>query len=116
VARIDPAAVQGTVRVDITLSGALPSGARPDLNVEGTIEIERLANVLYVGRPTFGQPESTVGLFKLEPDGEIANRVSVKLGRSSVKSVEIVAGLNQGDRVILTDMSQWDQVDRVRLK
>jgi HlyD family secretion protein len=116
VARIDPAAVQGTVRVDITLSGPLPDGARPDLNVEGTIEIERLANVLYVGRPTFGQPESTVGLFKIDPESGIATRVSVKLGRSSVKSVEIVAGLNEGDQVILTDMSQWDQVDRVRLK
>lgn len=116
VARIDPAAVQGTVRVDITLTGALPAGARPDLNVEGTIEIERLANVLYVGRPTFGQPESTVGLFKIDPESQIATRVSVKLGRSSVKSVEILAGLNEGDQVILTDMSQWDQVDRVRLK
>jgi HlyD family secretion protein len=116
VARIDPAAVQGTVRVDITLTGPLPDGARPDLNVEGTIEIERLANVLYVGRPTFGQPESTVGLFKIDPESGIATRVSVKLGRSSVKSVEIVAGLNEGDQVILTDMSQWDQVDRVRLK
>ena len=116
VARIDPAAVQGTVRVDVTLEGALPPGARPDLNVEGTIEIERLPSVLYVGRPAFGQPESTVGLFKLESDGSIAERVSVKLGRSSVKSVEILAGLEQGDRVILSDMSQWDQVDRIRLK
>ena len=116
VARIDPAALQGTVRVDITLEGALPDGARPDLNVEGTIEIERLANVLYVGRPAFGQPEGTVGLFKLEPGGGGAVRTTVKLGRSSVKHVEIRAGLQQGDRVILSDMAQWDHVDRIRLQ
>ena len=98
------------------MQGALPDGARPDLNVEGTIEIERLANVLYVARPSFGQPEGTVGLFRLEPDGGEAARTPVQLGRSSVKSVEIRAGLNEGDRVILTDMSQWDHVDRVRLQ
>jgi HlyD family secretion protein len=116
VSRIDPAAQAGTVLVDVTLEGALPEGARPDLNVEGTIEIERLTSVLYVGRPAFGQPEGAVGLFRLDADGTGAERVTVKLGRSSVKSVEIRSGLKEGDRVILSDMSQWDQVDRIRLQ
>ncbi len=116
VVRIDPAAQGGTVLVDVTLDGALPPGARPDLNVEGTIEIERLASVLYVGRPAVGQPGATVGLFKLDPDGSSAARTTVKLGASSVKSVEILGGLKEGDRVILSDMSQWDQVDRIRLQ
>jgi HlyD family secretion protein len=116
VSRIDPAAQAGTVRIDVTLDGPLPEGARPDLNVEGTIEIERLASVLYVGRPAFGQPEATVGLFRLEPDGVHASRTSVMLGRSSVKNVEIRSGLKEGDRVILSDMAQWDQVDRIRLQ
>jgi HlyD family secretion protein len=115
VVRIDPAAQAGTVRVDVTLDGELPAGARPDLNVEGTIEIERLQSVLYVGRPASGQPGTTVGLFKLDADGVGAERTSVKLGRSSVKNIEIIAGLREGDRVILSDMSQWDQVDRIRL-
>jgi HlyD family secretion protein len=116
VSRIDPAALAGTVRVDVTLDGPLPEGARPDLNVEGTIEIERLASVLYVGRPAFGQPEATVGLFRLQPDGSHAERTSVKLGRSSVKNVEIRSGLREGDQVILSDMAQWDHVDRIRLQ
>ncbi len=116
VARIDPAAVAGTVRVDVSLEGALPDGARPDLNVEGTIEIERLASVLFVGRPAFGQPEASVGLFRLEADGRHASRTTVKLGRSSVKNVEIRSGLREGDQVILSDMAQWDHVDRVRLQ
>jgi multidrug resistance efflux pump len=116
VVRIDPAAQAGTVLVDVTLDGKLPAGARPDLNIEGTIEIERLQNVLFVGRPASGQPGSTVGLFKLDSDGSTAERASVMLGRSSVKSVEIVSGLKEGDRVILSDMSQWDQVDRIRLQ
>ena len=115
VVRIDPAAQAGTVRVDVTLDEALPAGARPDLNVEGTIEIERLASVLFVGRPASGQPGSTVGLFKLDADGAGAERTPVKLGRSSVKNIEILDGLREGDRVILSDMSQWDQVDRIRL-
>jgi len=115
VVRIDPAAQSGTVRVDVTLDGELPAGARPDLNVEGTIEIERLPSVLYVGRPASGQPGTTVGLFRLDADGTAAERTPVKLGRSSVKNIEIVAGLHEGDRVILSDMSQWDQVDRIRL-
>jgi RND family efflux transporter MFP subunit len=116
VVRIDPAATAGTVLVDVTLDGPLPAGARPDLNIEGTIEIERLASVLYVGRPAFGQPGATVGIFRLDGDGSHAERASVKLGRSSVKSVEILSGLKEGDKVILSDMSQWDQVDRIRLQ
>lgn len=115
VSRIDPAATQGTVLVDITLEGPLPQGARPDLSVDGTIEVERLTNVLYVGRPVQGQPNSTIGLFKIEPDGVHASRVQVKLGRTSVNSVVILEGLNEGDTVILSDMSQYDNVDRIRL-
>jgi HlyD family secretion protein len=115
VSRIDPAAVQGTVLVDVTLEGPLPQGARPDLSVDGTIELERLADVVYVGRPVQGQPNSTVGLFKLEADGVHAARVQVKLGRSSVNTIEIVEGLQVGDQVVLSDMSQVDNVDRIRL-
>jgi len=115
VSRIDPAVQQGTVTVDVRLEGELPPGARPDLSVDGTIEIETLVNVLYVGRPTFGQPNSTVGLFRLEPDGKHASRVQVKLGRSSVNNVEILDGLRLGDQVILSDMSAWDAYDRIRL-
>jgi HlyD family secretion protein len=114
VIRIDPAAVNGTVKVDVQLDGEYPKGARPDLSVDGTIDIERLANVLYVGRPAYGQAESTVGIFKLMPNGE-ANRIQVKLGRSSVNQIEIVEGLREGDQVILSDMSAWDSYDRVRL-
>jgi HlyD family secretion protein len=116
VSRIDPAAQGGTVRVDVALEGPLPAGARPDLNVEGTITLERLTNILYVGRPAFGQPGAPVGLFRLDRDEAGAERVSVKLGRSSVKTVEIQSGLAEGDKVILSDMSQWDQVDRIRLR
>lgn len=115
VSRIDPAATQGTVLVDITLEGALPQGARPDLSVDGTIELERLTDVLYVGRPVQGQPNSTIGLFKMESDGVHASRVQVKLGRTSVNTVEILEGLREGDTVILSDMSQHDNVDRIRL-
>jgi HlyD family secretion protein len=116
VIRIDPAATNGTVTVDIALEGELPRGARPDLSVDGTIEIERLENVLHVGRPAYGQAESTVGLFRLEPGGDHARRVSVQLGRSSVNTIEIRVGLQEGDVVILSDMSAWDAQDRVRLK
>ncbi|HET7585338.1 MAG TPA: HlyD family efflux transporter periplasmic adaptor subunit [Gemmatimonadaceae bacterium] len=116
VSRMDPASVNGTVGIDVSLDGELPKGARPDLSVDGTIEIERLENVLYVGRPAYGQAESTVGLFKLDPDGKTATRVNVKLGRSSVTTIVVEQGLNVGDRVILSDMSQWDDNDRVRLK
>lgn len=116
VSRIDPAVVDGTVTVDVRMTGPLPKGARPDLSVDGTIELERLANVLYVGRPAFGQENSTVGLFKLTDGGEDAERVQVKLGKSSVNTVEILGGLKNGDQVILSDMSAWDAVDRIRLK
>jgi HlyD family secretion protein len=115
VARIDPAAVSGTVKVDITFDGPLPAGARPDLSVEGTVELERLASVLFVGRPAFGQPESTVGLFKIGADDE-AMRTEVKLGKASVRTIEVRGGLAEGDRVILSDMTQWDGAERIRLR
>lgn len=115
VSRIDPSVIEGTVTVDVRLTGTLPSGARPDLSVDGTVELERLDDVIYVGRPAFGQPNSTVGLFKMEADGEHASRTSVKLGRSSVNFIEVVEGLRPGDDVVLSDMSQWDSYDRVRL-
>jgi len=115
VVRMDPQAVNGTVSVDVALDDSLPPGARPDLSVEGTIEIERLANVLHVGRPAYGQANSPVGLFKLVENGHYAERVTVQLGRASVSDIEIVSGLKQGDRVILSDMSRWDNVDRVKL-
>jgi HlyD family secretion protein len=113
--RIDPAVLQGTVTVDVALDGALPQGARPDLSVDGTIELERLADVIYVGRPAFGQTQSTVGLFKLDEGGKSATRVQVKLGRSSVQTVEILEGLQPGDQVILSDTSAWDNYDRILL-
>lgn len=116
VTRIDPAVENGTVTVDIALDGPLPRGARPDLSVDGTIQLERLEDVLYVGRPVQGQADSTVSLFKVMEDGEAALRVPVKLGRASVNSIEVMSGLTAGDRVILSDMSQWDSRDRVRLE
>lgn len=116
VMRIDPAVQNGTVTVDVSLEGALPQGARPDLSVEGTIEIERLTDVLFVGRPVHGETNSTVGLFKLTDGGQEAARVQVTLGRSSVNTVEIRKGLQIGDQVILSDMSAWDNFDRVQLK
>ncbi|MGA7625595.1 MAG: HlyD family efflux transporter periplasmic adaptor subunit [Candidatus Acidiferrales bacterium] len=116
VIRIDPAVVNGTVTVDVGLEGELPPGARPDLSVEGTVEIERLADVLYVERPVHGEANSTVGLFKLVDDGKEATRVQVQLGRTSVNTVEILKGLEIGDKVILSDMSAWDNYDRVQLK
>lgn len=115
VSRIDPAAQQGTVTVDVQLTGELPRGARPDLSVDGTIELERLDNVLYVGRPAFGQEQSTVGLFKLDQTGEAA-RAQVQLGRSSVNTIEVLGGLAEGDQVVLSDMSAWDQFERIRLR
>jgi HlyD family secretion protein len=115
VSRIDPSVRDGTVTVDVRLEGELPQGARPDLSVDGTIELEHLENVVYVGRPATGQPNSTISLFKLEADGKGASRVAVKLGRSSVSSIEILDGLHPGDKVILSDMSQWDAQDRIRL-
>lgn len=116
VTRIDPAVVNGTVTVDCALDGPLPSGARPDLSVEGTVEIERMTDVMYVGRPVHGEPDSTISLFKVSGDGSEANRVQVALGKTSVNTVEIKKGLQVGDQVILSDMSQNDNVDRIQLK
>ena len=116
VARIDPSVQNGTRTVDVTLTGALPKGAVPDLSVDGTIELERLNDVLYMGRPAFGQDQSVVGLFKIGPDGVTAERVQVKLGRSSVNTIEVLSGLKVGDQVILSDMSAYDAYDRIRLK
>ncbi|HYY56335.1 MAG TPA: efflux RND transporter periplasmic adaptor subunit [Pyrinomonadaceae bacterium] len=115
VMRIDPAAVQGTVTVDVALDGELPQGARPALSVDGTIELERLSDVIYVGRPAFGQSQSTVGIFKLEEGGKSAVRVQVRMGRSSVNTVEILEGLQPGDQVILSDTSAWDNYNRILL-
>jgi HlyD family secretion protein len=116
VIRIDPAAQNGTVTVDVALEGELPRGARPDLSVDGTIELERLDNVLFVGRPAFGQEQSTVGLFKLDSATGEATRAQVQLGRSSVNTIEVMGGLAEGDQVVLSDMSAWDQFDRIRLR
>jgi HlyD family secretion protein len=116
VTRIDPSVQSGTVTVDAAIDGGLPPGSRPDLSVEGTIEIERLADVLSTGRPVHGDANSTVGLFKLVDGGSEAVRVQVKLGRTSVNSVEILQGLSAGDQVILSDMTSWDNFDRVRLR
>lgn len=116
VMRVDPSVQTGTVTVEVALDGTLPRGARPDLSVDGTIEIERLNDVLHVGRPAYGQGESTVGLFKLDADGKYATRVPVKLGVSSVTTIQVLLGLKVGDRVITSDMSQWDNVERVKLK
>ena len=102
--------------IDVTLEGQLPRGARPDLSVDGTVEIERLGNVIHVGRPAYGQANSTVGMFRLQPGSNEAERVRVQLGRSSVSAIEVVRGLAPGDVVILSDMSRWDNVDRVRVK
>ncbi len=115
VVRIDPAAQNGTVTVDIALEGPLPKGARPDLTVDGTIQLEKLDDVVYVGRPVHGEADSTVTLFKLVEGGKGAVRVPVKLGRSSVNFIEVITGLEPGDQIILSDMSQWDGHDRVRL-
>jgi len=116
VIRIDPSVVNGTVTVDVGIDDPLPLGARPDLSVDGTIELENLKDVLYVGRPVHGQSDSTIGLFKIDADGSEAQRVNVKLGRASVNTIEIVSGLRVGDKVILSDMSAWDNFDRIRLK
>ena len=116
VSRIDPSSSGGMVTVDVALTEALPKGARPDLSIDGTIEIERIGQVLHVGRPTYGQANSTIGLFRLAPGGDEAERVQVTLGRTSANAVEIVSGLNAGDVVILSDMSRFDAVDRVRVK
>jgi HlyD family secretion protein len=116
VARIDPSVQNGTRTVDVTLTAPLPKGAVPDLSVDGTIELERLPDVLYVGRPAVAQEQSTATLFKVQDDGVEAGRVQVKLGRSSVNTVEILSGLKVGDRVVLSDMSAWDAFDRIQLR
>jgi HlyD family secretion protein len=115
VMRIDPAVVNGTVTVDVELAGALPQGARPDLSVDGTIDLERMTDVLYVGRPALGSENSTITLFKLSGDGKTAVRVPVKVGRASVNSIQVIEGLQPGDTVILSDMGRWDNTDKIRL-
>ena len=115
VIRIDPAALNGTVAVDVQLMGPMPEGARPELSVDGVIEVERLPDVVYMDRPVSGEPGSTIGIFKIDPDGKGANRVNVKLGRASVNTIEVLDGLKVGDRVILSDMSQYDSYSRIRL-
>ena len=116
VSNVDPGATNGSVGVDITIDGELPRGARPDLSVDATIELERLPDVVYVGRPADGSSETTVGLFVLEPDGRYAHRVQVALGRGSVNAIEVRSGLKPGDQVILSEMGRWDAVDRVKLQ
>jgi hypothetical protein len=115
VSRVDPSVVAGTVTVDVELSGDLPDGARPDLSIDGVIELERLSDVIYVGRPVQGQEHSTVGLFKLV-DGEFAVRVPVTFGRASVTTIEVVKGLEPGDEVVMSDMSSYDDNDKLKLK
>ncbi len=116
VTRIDPAVVNGTRTVDVKLDGALPAGAVPQLSVDGTIDLQRLKDVLYVGRPAFGNPDSTISLFKYDPDGKTASVVHVKVGKASVTQIQILSGLKEGDRVILSDMSRYDNTDKVRLE
>jgi HlyD family secretion protein len=115
VSRVDPAVQNGTVTVDVELTGKLPDGARPDLSVDGTIDLERLKDVLYVGRPAFGNENSTISLFRMDPDGRGAVRVPVKVGQASVNAIQVLEGLHEGDTVILSDMSRWDTTDRIRL-
>jgi HlyD family secretion protein len=115
VSRVDPAVQNGTVTVDVSLAGELPKGARPDLSVDGTIDLEKLENVLYVGRPAFGQENSTISMFVLDREGNGASRTQVKTGRASVNLIQIDSGLKEGDTVILSDMSRWDSTDRVKL-
>jgi len=114
--RIDPAVQNGTVTVDVELEGALPLGARPDLSVDGTIDLERMTDVLFVGRPAFGNENSTISLFKVSADSKGAVRVPVKVGRASVNQIQVIEGLQEGDTVILSDMGRYDNTDRVRLE
>ena len=116
VMRIDPAVQNGTVTVDVELAGALPQGARPDLSVDGTIDLDRMQDVIFMGRPATGNENSTISLFRLAPDGKTATRIPVRVGRASVNSMEVLSGLQPGDNVILSDMSRWDSTDRVRLQ
>lgn len=115
VSRIDPSILNGTVTVDVSLKGPLPPAARPDLSVDGTIQLEKLDDVVYVGRPVFGQQDAVVQLFRVEPDGKYANKVKVAFGKSSVNTIEVKDGLQVGDKVILSDMSAYDGYDRIRL-
>jgi HlyD family secretion protein len=116
VTRIDPSVVNGTRTVDVELDGALPAGAVPQLSVDGTIDLERMKDVLYVGRPALGNEDSTLSLFRVDPDDKGATRVAVKVGRASVNEIQVIEGLKEGDTVILSDMSRWDSVDRIRLE
>ena len=116
VTRIDPSVVNGTRTVDVDLDGPLPPGAVPQLSVDGTIDLERMTDVLYVGRPALGNENATLSLFKIDPDGKGATRVPVKVGRASVNDIQVLEGLKEGDTVILSDMSRWDSVDRIRLE
>ncbi len=116
VTRIDPSVVNGTRTVDVALDGPLPPGAVPQLSVDGTIDLQRLSDVLYVGRPAFGNPDSTISLFKIDPNGKTATRTQVKVGKASVTQIQILDGLKDGDRVILSDMSRYDNTDKVRLE
>jgi len=116
VTRVDPSVLDGTVMVEVRLDGEIPNGARPDMAVDGTIEIERLANVLYVGRPVQSQENATMGLYRLEADGNHAVRVQVEMGRASVETIEIIGGLGEGDDVILSDTSRWDEHEKIRLR
>ncbi|MFZ0633776.1 MAG: HlyD family efflux transporter periplasmic adaptor subunit [Acidobacteriaceae bacterium] len=116
VTRIDPSVLNGTRTVDVSLDGPLPAGAVPELSVDGTIDLEHLHDVLYVGRPAFGNPDSTISLFRIDPNGKTATRVQVKVGKASVTQIQILSGLNEGDRVILSDMSRYDATDKVRLE
>jgi hypothetical protein len=116
VTRIDPSVVNGTRTVDVMLDGPLPAGAVPQLSVDGTIDLERMTDVLYVGRPALGNENSTLSLFKIDSEGKGATRVPVKVGRASVNNIQVIEGLREGDTVILSDMSRWDNVDRIRLE
>ncbi len=116
VSRVDPAVQNGTVTVDVALDGALPQGARPDLSVDGTVDLDRMGKVVYVGRPAFGNENSTISLFRVLPDGKTAVRVPVKVGRASVNQIQVLTGLQPGDTVILSDMSRWDSADKVHLQ
>ena len=116
VSRVDPAASGGTVTVDVALTGPLPKGARPDLSVVGNVELERLPDVLHVRRPAFVQPGSTVGVFRLDPGSSYASRVNVQVGRASVTTIELLAGLAEGDQIIVSDMTTWDSHDRLELE
>ena len=116
VSRIDTSIINGTVTVDVALKGALPRGARPDLSVDGKIQLAKLNDVVYVDRPVFGQQDSTVTLFRIDPDGKYATKIKVAFGRASVNNIEIKSGLNVGDKVILSDMSAYDNYDRIKLE